>query len=144
MKKIFSKIFNGVLSFFRDPRVRARAQEVAQQITDLAELALPIVQSVAALTPTPADDLLIAALRRINKTAAEILSEADEAKRAGMLLWLSSEALRLRLMEMVANGTTIGIGDLKLRVTEQVAGLANSLLHTAAQAAYGLWKNAVK
>lgn len=142
--KLVAGIYDYLAHFFTGDQFH-KAQEIAHQVTDLVSMALPIVQIVAELTPTPVDDLVLAGLAAINKTAKEILEEPDHLKQAGMLVGLCSAALREKLLRTVeASKEGVKIGDKVLKTATDVLGIADSILNAPVQDAYTLWHNATK
>jgi len=59
-----------------------RMTKTAERIAKLAEQVLPIVRTVALLTPNQADDLIVALVERLNVKIKAYLGMSDEEKNA--------------------------------------------------------------
>ena len=106
-------IFHRILDFFRSPRVKNALDRVAT----LAQTALPIVETIASLTPTRVDDEIIAAYKHFGVPFVDAELSGDP-KRIGTAL--------LNL------GTVV--------LARQAPGTSTSLLQTAVQLAVTVLK----
>lgn len=122
-KFIGSKIKAAVRFVLRlgDKQVRERAEDVADAVSDMLIFAEPAVRIVARLTPTTADDLVVEALFRMNRTANDILSIEDKSVRDGLLLSLAAEIARDLMRQAIADLGEIRIGRFVLSDADDVA-----------------------
>jgi hypothetical protein len=127
-----AKIFKGIN--------KEKVQKVLTIIHNLYKEALPVVEMVAKLTPTPADDAIISALKTLGWTAEQIINQTDDIKKDGQRLALASETLRQHLLQIIAKGGKVDIGDQVLKTTEEILQLDKNILRSAVQAGYTLYK----
>lgn len=139
MKTVFSKMFGWLPRLFTGRRV-AQLQRMAGIIADLAERALPAVKTVAALTPTPTDDVVILALERLGLTASQVLDATNDLLHDASRQRLAAEIVKVSLVKAVQERGMIKIGDLMLDTVEDVLALDKSTLLAAVQSAFVLWK----
>lgn len=139
IKGFFNKAFGWIPKLF-SKRVAAKISNIAGKIADLAEHALPAVRMVAALTPTPADDLVIEALTRLGMTAAQVLDSSNELLHDAARQRLAAEILLMRLVRVVQAKGQVHIGGLILDTVEDVLHLDKSTLLAAVQNAVVVWK----
>jgi hypothetical protein len=139
----FKKIFSPIINFFRGID-KKKAEQVINQISSLVDFALPVVELVSKLTPTPTDDLIIASLKSLGLSANQIINASSNIYHDGARLALATEALRLRLVELVATKGKVQIDDFVLRTASDVLKLDSSILRSAVQSAYSLFKVARK
>jgi hypothetical protein len=134
IKAALSRALRALLRL-EDPAVRERVLDSVEAFNDLLEYAIRAAEIVARLTPTPADDVLVAALARINRTADAVLSIEDKVERDGALLALAAEVTRLLVGETIARFGPVTIGGVRVAAEDL---LSNSLVRSAAQFAYGV------
>jgi hypothetical protein len=127
-----AKIFKGIN--------KEKVQSVLTTVHNLLKQAIPVVEMIAALTPTPTDDTIIAALKNLNWTAESIINQVDEVKKDGQRLALATEVLKEHLLGIIAKGGKIDIGDELLTTSEQILKLDKNILRSAIQNGYTLWK----
>jgi len=111
------------------------------RVTDLAAIALPYVERFATLTESTADDEFIAAAAKMNMTIGDVLDEPDENKRKGLILGLIGNATREKVAALVAGagGQKIKIGDISIRVPDDVSNIAGNLFDAAIQLAFSFF-----
>lgn len=136
---IFRKFGSFITNLFRGLNPK-KVESVARQIFHFADFALPIVEKVAKLTPTPVDDLIIAALKNLNLTAPAILGATSDIFKDGARLTLAAEALRQQLFKLVQEKGRVQIGDFTLTTTADVLKLDGNILRSAAQSAWTIYK----
>lgn len=135
----FKSIANAIGKLFRNID-KEKAKKIIAVIHNLYKEAIPIAEMVAALTPTPTDDVIIAALKNLGWTAEQIINQTDEIKKDGQRLALATEALKEHLLKIIASGGKIDIGDETIETIEDVLGLNKNLLRSAVQSGYTIWK----
>jgi len=81
------------------------------KVAGLAKEAVPIVEKIAEITPTKADDLLVKAAKNLGISVNEIISSTNELIRDGGRQRLAAEALKLKLLELVQNGKQVKLDD---------------------------------
>lgn len=131
-----AKVFKGIN--------KEKAQKVLTIIHNLYKEALPAVEIIAKLTPTPVDDSVIAALQTLGWTAEQIINQTDEIKKDGQRLTLAAETLRHHLLGIIAKGGKVDIGDQVLTTSGEILELDKNILRSAVQAGYTLYKLAKK
>lgn len=135
----FKSIANAIGKLFRNID-KEKAKKIIAVIHNLYKEAIPIAEMVAALTPTPTDDVIIAALKNLGWTAEQIINQTDEIKKDGQRLALATEALKEHLLKIIASGGKVDIGDTTIETIEDVLGLNKNLLRSAVQSGYTIWK----
>ena len=140
INKVLKKVIGGIGHLFSKENI-AKAEQIAGRVTDLAAIAMPYVERFATLTSTTADDEFIAAAGKMNKTLDEILDEPDEDKRRGLVLGLIGHATREKVASLVdgSAGHKIKIGDISVRVPDDVGNIAGNLFDAAVQLAFSLF-----
>jgi hypothetical protein len=118
-----------------------KAEMVADQVSDIAAVSLTYAEKFALMTPSTADDELVAAAKKMNRTIGDILDEQDPDVRRGLILGLIGHATRAKFQEIItgAQGQKIKIGNLSVRVPDDIAKISGDLWDLAAQAAYSLF-----
>ena len=98
--KFLKNVIQKIVSFFASGKAEAALNVAA----DLVPKALPIVREIAALTPTRADDEILAAFDKFNVPAdlAQIRATPG-AQRGYLLLQLASAALGIRFPGVATN-----------------------------------------
>lgn len=140
LKRLLSKIGSAIADSvrwvlrIREPEVQDRVLDAVRESMALVEYALPAVRAVAALTPSPADDLVVEALGRLGLAAADVLSLEGRA-RAAALLDLAVEATRIQLERALAEIGTLRVGPV---VIARVSELSDSMLRAAVDYTYGV------
>ena len=137
---LLTKITSGIKHLFTPENI-AKAESVAATVSDLAAIALPYVELVASATETPADDALIAAAAKMNRTLQSIFHEPDPDVKRGLVLGLLGHATRDKLTALVAEseGQKVKVGSVSLRVPDDVSNLAGNWFDLAVQAAYSMF-----
>lgn len=135
----FKSIGNAIGRLFRNID-KEKAKKIIAVIHNLYKEAIPIAEMVAALTPTPTDDVIIAALKNLGWTAEQIINQTDEIKKDGQRLALATEALKEHLLKIVTSGGKVDIGDETIETIEDVLGLNKNVLRSAVQSGYTIWK----
>lgn len=139
IKSVFAKMFGWLPRLFSGRRI-AQLQRTANIIADLAERALPAIKMVAALTPTPTDDVVLLALERLGMTAAQVLDASNDLLHDASRQRLAAEIIKVSLVRAVQERGVVKIGDLILDTVEDVLALDKSTLLAAVQSAFVLWK----
>lgn len=139
----FKSIGNAIGKLFRNID-KDKAKKIIAVIHNLYKEAIPIAEMVATLTPTPTDDVIVAALKNLGWTAEQIINQVDQTKKDGQRLALATEALKEHLLKIVALGGKVDIGDETIETIEDVLGLDKNLLRSAVQSGYTIWKLAKK
>ena len=80
IKNTISKVYRFVVS---DEAVK-KATEAAQLIVEISEKVLPVVRTIAALTPNQADDAIVALVERLQVKIKAHLEMSDEEKAAAL------------------------------------------------------------
>lgn len=137
---IFSKIIGGAAHIFTKENVD-KAFGVAAYVSDLIAFASPYAEMLASATEGATDDELVAAAEKMNLKVHDILSEPDESVRKGRILTLIGNATKTKIAATVASaaGQKIKIGNISIRVPEDVSRIAGDLFDLAAQSAYSLF-----
>lgn len=139
----FKSIANSIAKLFK--RIdKEKAKKILSQIHNLYKEAIPIVQLVASLTPSPTDDVIVASLINLGWTAESIINQVDEVKKDGQRLALATEALKEHLLKIIKAGGKVDIGDEVLSTVEDVLALDKNILRSAIQSGYTIWKLAAK
>jgi len=98
-----------------------RMTKTAERIAQLAEKVLPIVRTVALLTPNQADDLIVALVERLNVKIKAYLGMSDEEKAA--CLKASAVALARKTypeLQKLDNSTLYAAIDLSYRLLKDI------------------------
>jgi len=98
-----------------------RMTKTAERIAQLAEKVLPIVRTVALLTPNQADDLIVALVERLNVKIKAYLGMSDEKKSA--CLKASAVALARKSfpeLEKLDDATLYAAIDLSYRLLKDI------------------------
>jgi hypothetical protein len=135
----FKSIASAIAKIFKGIN-KEKAQKVLAIIHNLYKEALPVVEMIASLTPTTADDAVVAALKTLGWTAEQVINQADEIKKDGQRLALAAETLRQHLLGIVLAGGKVDIGDQVLTTSAEILQLDKNILRSAAQAGYTLYK----
>ena len=139
IEDVFSTIIKGAKRIFTPENIE-KGKAVAKRISDLIVLSSPYAEMLAKVTPTEADDELVAAAGRMNLTVQQILNESDASVRKGRILTLIGHAVRGKIESVVASGDgKIKIGDISIRVSDDMKKVAGDLFDSAAQMAYSLF-----
>lgn len=153
MKSLFKKIKSKFSNAFRwllrieEPEVQDRILDTVDAINDLMVFAVPSIQMVAALTPTPVDDAVVAALALIGREAKEIL-DLPKRERRNALLDLGVEVTYIHLREAIASaarsGVVVRIGSVAVTLETLADFVSDSMLRAAVDYAYAvIFKNRV-
>lgn len=147
MANPFKKIFDGFKWLGRTvlglKKYEPALKKALDKVADLVEYALPAAKAVAALTPSPIDDLAVNQGEYWAKKLREVGRDPDKVFIEGAKLVLSSEKIREQLLIAVKNSKNgIEIAGQVLRTVEDVLGLSDTTLRTAAQVGYSALKNA--
>lgn len=97
-----------------------QARRVADRVAALSQWALPAVEMVARLTPTPTDDIVIEALKTLGYTAKQILESSDDLFRDAARQRLAIEIIRRNIAQALTAGKPIQIGDITIRTIEDI------------------------
>ena len=136
----FLNFFKRIGSFFANLFGNKKVQEAAGKLAGLVKIAFPVVELVAQITPTKADDLLVQAAKNIGISINEIVSSTNDLVRDGGRQRLAAEALKLKLLELVQNGKQVKLDDFTIKTTADVLNLDKTTLLTAVQSAVFFWK----
>lgn len=118
-------------------------KKALDKVADLIEYALPAAKAVAAMTPPEFDDLKVAQAEYWAKKLREVGRDPDKVFIEGAKLVLSSEKIREQLLIAIKNSKNgIEVAGQVLRTVEDVLGLSDTTLRTAAQVGYSALKNA--
>lgn len=129
------------LRWITDEKQRDKAAKAIVTTINLVEVAAPYVKMVAALTPTPADDILVAAAEKIGVSIKDIIEEPDWFRKVGLLQTLAGEAVREKLKTILP---TFDHGlEIAGVIVETAEGL-DALSHNAFQAPVALAVNALR
>ena len=90
--KAIGGFFQKVFSFFTSDK----AQAIAQKIQDYAAAALPVVEFIASITPTRADDEIIALFKRFALPKVEAYLALPKADRGAALIAAAQAELQKR------------------------------------------------
>lgn len=135
----FKSIANAIAKLFKNID-KDKVKTILTIIHSLFKEAIPIAEMIARLTSTPSDDLIIAALKNLGWTAESVINQVDEIKKDGQRLALATETLKLHLLEIIAKGGKVDIGDQIIRTSEEILGLDKNVLRSAVQSGYTVWK----
>src|SRR5205823_6458195 len=72
------------LDWITNPTNREKAARAVSTSINLMEQAMPYVKMIASLTPTTADDILLAAAAKIGVKIEDIISEPDWHRKVGL------------------------------------------------------------
>lgn len=136
----FLNFFKKIGSFFANLFGNKKVQQAAEKLAGLVKIAFPVVELVAKMTPTQADDLLVEAAKNIGISINEIVSSTNELVKDGGRQRLAAEALKLKLIELVQTGKKVKLEDFTLETTADVLNLDKTTLLTAVQSAVFFWK----
>lgn len=135
----FKKIFSPIINFFRGID-KKKAETVIKQIGSLVDFALPAVELVSKLTPNTTDDQIVAALQNLDLSARLIIDAGSDIYKDGARLSLAAEVLKIRLKELVDKNGKVQIDDFVINSAADIARIDSSVLRSAAQSAYSLFK----
>lgn len=111
---------------------------------DLIQYALPVVKTVAALTPTSLDDMAIAVLEKYGLPAAKLFDESatglDKLIQDSGKQKLAIEILRRQMVEAIESGGKVHLGDRVIGSVEEILGLSDNSLAVAVEQALALLK----
>lgn len=139
IKDFFRKIGSFFTNLFRGFD-REKVERVLTEILNFADIALPVVEVVAKLTPIPQDDLIVVALSNLKLSAREILEAESKIFKHGAKLSLATELLRLTLLNLIRQNKQVKVGDIVLASAADVMNLNPDVLRSAAQSAFTIWK----
>lgn len=143
LASFFKKVGRGVGSLFGLLN-SDKAKKIYNNIGELADKTLPAIELVVKLTPTTTDDMVLAGLRKLGLTISEILDKTNKRLHDNNRLDLAIEIFIQQLIASLAKGEKIKFGDLVLQTTEDILALDRSLIKSAVQDGYTLWKLAKK
>lgn len=89
------------LQWIINPGARERAAKAVSTTINLMSLAMPYVKMIATLTPSSADDILLAAASKIGVKIEDIIAEKDWFRKVGLVQDLGGEALREKLKQLL-------------------------------------------
>ncbi|HXU07792.1 MAG TPA: hypothetical protein VN743_02260, partial [Blastocatellia bacterium] len=89
------------LQWIVNPANREKAAKAVATSINLMEQAMPYVKMIATLTPTSADDILLAAASKIGVKIEDIVAEKDWFRKVGLIQDLGGEALREKLKQLL-------------------------------------------
>src|SRR6185369_7990330 len=89
------------LQWIINPANREKAAKAVATSINLTEQAMPYVKMIATLTPTSADDILLAAASKIGVKIEDIVAEKDWFRKVGLIQDLGGEALREKLKQLL-------------------------------------------
>jgi hypothetical protein len=89
------------LQWILNPARRELAAKAVATTINLMEQAMPYVKMIASLTPTTADDILLAAAEKIGVKIEDIIAEPDWHRKVGLIQDLGGEALREKLKQLL-------------------------------------------
>lgn len=140
IKRLLDKVVSGIAHIFSEENIE-KAERIGESVSDLAALALPYVEKFANLTEGTEDDELVAAATKMNRTVNDILHEPDADVRRGLILGLVGNATKAKIAELVENagGQKIKLGNISIRVPDDIKNISSDLFDLAAQAAYTLF-----
>ncbi len=115
--KYIKAVLSKIASWFQSPQVKV----VLNQVETLISMALPLVETVSALTPNRTDDEIVAAYKKFGIPLLAGLQTSNPASVGNALLNLSTALLEKKLN---AEGMTA----------------ATNILNSAAQLAYTIFK----
>lgn len=131
---IFSSAWHWFANLFHGFN-KEKVATIIDDITHFANMALPAVQMVIDLTPTPVDNIILDALKTLGLTAEQVLKEPIDAFRHGAKLSLAVEIFKALLIDKVTKDGKLQIGSTILAAAEDVLHLNNDLLRSAVNAA---------
>lgn len=117
---ILKKFFRAIANLFSTPEGRQRIEKALSATYELVQVAMPIVQLVAALTPTRADDEIVALIYKYALPVAIPREPLTDAEKGAVLKTAAVTILRNQLHSPPAD----------------------SILDTAVQMAFLAFKNA--
>lgn len=136
----FLNVFKKIGSFFANLFGNKKVQQAAEKLAGLVTIAFPVVELVAKMTPTQADDLLVEAAKNIGISINEIVSSTNELVKDGGRQRLAAEALKLRLLELVQQGKAVKVDEFTIKTVADVLNLDKTMLLTAVQSAVFFFK----
>ena len=128
--------FKKIFSIFKSKK----ASQIALKVAAISNMALEVVELVANATATKADDLLVRAARNLNTSVTQIVTAANDIALDGGRQRLAAEALKIKLLELVQNGGKVKADDYVLDTIAEVLALDKTILLTAVQNAYAVYK----
>lgn len=140
----FSKIISPIKKFFSSENLK-KADAVADMIKDVINYAMPAVSIVAAMTPTQADDAIIAVIKRfgLGTPTPPPGQKFDTATISGVLMQAAQMAAREKLSDAIklAGEDGLKIGDKYIKDHTQIP---DSVINAATNAVYAILKNSTK
>lgn len=140
---IFHSIFDHIVKIFSKENLR-KADAVANQIKDIIRFALPAVEVIASLTPTQADDAIVALIKRfMMATPIPEDGKFDPATAQGVLMSAARTVVRENLTAAIleAGGKGLKIGGTYIKNETEIP---DSIINAATNAVYAVLKNGLK
>jgi len=139
---IFSKIFSQIRKLFSPENIK-KADAVAEQIKDMIRFALPAVETIAALTPTQGDDVIVALIKKfMMATPIPESGKFDTATIQGVLMTAAQTLVREKLSDAIKQA---GEGGVKIgeQFIKDHTEIPDSVINAATNAVYAVLKNSI-
>lgn len=144
LMNVFGKIFSPIKKFFSVENMK-KADAVADMIKGMIDYAMPAVSIVAAMTPTQADDAIIAVIKRfgLGTPTPAAGQKFDSATISGVLMQAAQVAAREKLSDAIklAGEEGLKIGDKYIKDHTEIP---DSVINAATNAVYAILKNSTK
>lgn len=140
---IFGKIFGPILRMFSGENLK-KADAVAEQIKDIIRFALPAVELITKLTPTQADDAIVAIINKfMMDTPIPEDGKFDTATIQGVLMTAARTVVREKLSDAIKEAGDNGLKIGKEYIKDQTQ-IPDSVINAATNAVYAIIKNNIK
>lgn len=140
---IIHSIFSGIAKVFSKDNLK-KADVVAKQIKDIIVFAMPAVELIASLTPTQADDAIVAIIKRFTlPTPIPEDGKFDTTTIQGVLMSAARVAVRENLSAAIleAGDKGLKIGNTYVKDHSEIP---DSIINAATNAVYAVLKNGLK
>ena len=121
---------------------KQKVATIFDDVQHFANAAMPAVEMVVNLTPTPVDNIVVDALKAIGLTAEEIINQSVDTYRHGAKLDLAMTIFKSLLQDQVKKDGKLQIGATILATVEDVLKIDDKILRNACDLAFTLFTKA--
>lgn len=136
---IFKKIFSPIAKLFKRVDLD-KVDKVLDRIGDLSSIALDVAEKLSSITPTTTDDEIVRAAKSLKMDLSQVLLSTSDFIRDGSRQHLAAQILKKRLIDIVTSGKSVKIGNEVLNSIADVIALDKTILLSAVQNAYAIYK----